>query len=363
MKAPRAIGLSFSWPYVTAVLLIDVALLAVVTHWPGDPRAVCIAEWVGIAIAALVLIAAVLTYRAMSLAALLAAWLRNRRGGADRYLGSAGITAIDHRRRYGRGVVGIRESDGHLVSVIEVTGGSSAGGASSGLSVARVATGLRQFDVCLDGIDIVSIAGEPQVWVVLRMNAAANIAAVVVRDSVASTIAAAAERLAEDLNGDRCSTRILTAHEIVEFDNALLAGLRPEHLRTRLSCLEYRPPGGPELRVTNGWLASEDIISTLAERTQQAGNDFSVLTIKLVPGVAGVRISALMRHHQGDGHSGPELPGGTPLTGRQLAAVVASRPVPVARPAVLIPTRELDAGQQLMVPLGAPPTVPTEVVR
>jgi type VII secretion protein EccE len=115
------------------------------------------------------------------------------------------------------------------------------------LPVAAVAAGLRQFDVRLDAIDIVSVrkrhVGEPAdpsaprtvddrsaglehgPWLVLRMDPQHNVAAVAARDSLASTLTAVAERLAGDLGARRCAARPLTADEIAEVDTAVLAGL------------------------------------------------------------------------------------------------------------------------------------------
>ena len=64
-------------------------------------------------------------------------------------------------------------------------------------------------------------------WLVLRMNPQHNVAAVAARDSVACTLVAATERLAQDLDGRSCAARPLTADEIVEVDDAVLADLEP----------------------------------------------------------------------------------------------------------------------------------------
>jgi ESX secretion system protein EccE len=171
---------------------------------------------------------------------------------------SPGCTpAIDHRRRFGRDVVGVREYQGQVVAVIAVGEPADASSGrrqrqtvSSGtVPVAAVAAGLRQFDVRLDAIDIVSVqkrhgceaadpsapptvddrpaAIERDTWLVLRMDPQHNVAAVAARDSVASTLAAAAERLAGDLDGRRCAARHLTADELAEVDTAVAAGLQP----------------------------------------------------------------------------------------------------------------------------------------
>jgi hypothetical protein len=61
MKAQRRLGLAFSWPRITSVFLLDVAVLILVSHLPRAPQTV--AWWVGVAVAAGVTIAAVPTYR------------------------------------------------------------------------------------------------------------------------------------------------------------------------------------------------------------------------------------------------------------------------------------------------------------
>ncbi len=362
MTAPGGIGISFTWPRVTAALLIVVAVLAVATNWPGDPQAVRIAEWVGAAVAALLAIAGLVTYRQLPLAALAGAWLRNLRGAGGRWPDPDRITVLDHRHRYGRGAVGIRETDGHLLSVVGVAGGSE----PAGLPIATVAAGLRQLDVALEGIDIVSISGHADgvasTWVVLRMDARANLPAVIVRDSVASTFAAATERFADDLSGQGRSVRILTAAEIADVDDTLLGGLDPAHLRIRLGRVSHRPPGGPDVHVTSGWLGAGDIASALGrDRPDSAAADAEVLTLTLTPREDGVWISALVRRHHRESlpDAGPEHR----LTGRQLEAITATRPVPLPRPAVVLPGCELAGAATLVVPLGALSATPTEVGR
>ena len=64
-------------------------------------------------------------------------------------------------------------------------------------------------------------------WLVLRMNPQLNVAAVAARDSLASTLVAATERLAQDLDGHGCAARALTADEVSEVDSAVLADLEP----------------------------------------------------------------------------------------------------------------------------------------
>ena len=64
--------------------------------------------------------------------------------------------AIDHRRRFGREVVGVREYEGEMVAVIAVDGSADAPSrrhqrqkvSPATLPVAAVAAVLRQFDQC-----------------------------------------------------------------------------------------------------------------------------------------------------------------------------------------------------------------------
>ena len=91
-------------------------------------------------------------------------------------------------------------------------------------------------------------------WLVLRMNPQRNVAAVAARDSLASTLVAATERLAQDLDGQHCAARPLTADELAEVDNAVLADLEPTWSR----------PGWRHLKHFNGfatsfWLTPSDI--------------------------------------------------------------------------------------------------------
>jgi hypothetical protein len=71
---------------------------------------------------ALVTIAAVLTYRGMPPISTLAAWVWDWSSAPQAALLAGGIRAIDHRRRFGRDVVGMYEYQGQLVGVITVDG-------------------------------------------------------------------------------------------------------------------------------------------------------------------------------------------------------------------------------------------------
>ena len=164
-----------------------------------------------------------LTYRGITVASALARWVWDVSAGMwdsspdpEATLSPGCTPAIDHRRRFGRDVVGVREYRGRLVAVIAVDGPADAPSghqrqaeSSATLPVAAVATALRQFDVRLDAIDIVSVrnrhvceAADPSAprtvddrpagiergtWLVLRMDPQRNVPAVAARDSVAAT--------------------------------------------------------------------------------------------------------------------------------------------------------------------------------
>ena len=67
--------------------------------------------------------------------------------------------------------------------------------------------------------------GQRQTWLVMRLNAAESARAIVWRESVAATMSAAAEWLAQELTSLRIPARVLTAAQIRAADEALLAGV------------------------------------------------------------------------------------------------------------------------------------------
>ena len=381
MKAQRRLGLALSWPGITSAFLIDVVVLVLASHLPGARQTVT--WWVGVAVAAVVTIAAVLTYRGITVASALARWVWDWDWSADPEATlSPGCTpAIDHRRRFGRDVVGVREYQGHLVAVIAVaepadppSGRQQSQMVSPGtLPVAAVAAGLRQFDVRLDTIDIVSVrkrhvseAADPSspltvedrpagvqrdTWLVLRMDPQHSVAAVAARDSVASTVAAVAERLAGDLDGRRCAARPLTADELAEVDTAVAAGLRPASTR----------PGFRHLKHFDGytasfWVSPRDIASETLEGLWLPDIDATVVTVRLTAAAGRAEVSAWVRYHSEERLGKDVWAGLNRLTGRQLAAVRASLPAPATRPPLVVPARALRDHEQLAVRVG-----PTEV--
>jgi type VII secretion protein EccE len=386
MKAQRRFGLSLSWLRVTAVFLVDIVILLVASHcprsWQGEHH---IAFWVGVGLAVIVTLLSLVTQHGLTLTSGLATWLWDWSADPGTALAAGCTPAVDYQRKYGRDTVGVREYAGRLVAVIAVDGGEDdplarhrhrATASTPTLLVQAVAAGLHQFDIHLDGIDIVSVkirrggnaaelsklddwgpeewemvGDQPasyvrRTWLVLRMNPQRNVAAVAARDSLASTLVAATERLGQDLDGQTCAARPLTADEIAEVDKAVLADLEPTWSR----------PGWRYLKHFNGfatsfWLTPSDITTETVDDLWQPDTEATVVTIRLTTLGGRPLVSAWVRYHS-DKRTPKGLPNGlNRLTGRQLAAVRASLPAPTTRALLVVPTRELLEGDELVLPV------------
>ena len=386
MKAQRRFGLSLSWLRVTAVFLVDIVILLVASHcpqsWQGEHH---IAFWVGVGLAVIVTLLSLVTQHGLTLTSGLATWLWDWSADPGTALAAGCTPPVDYQRKYGRDTVGVREYAGRLVAVIAVDGGEddSLGrhrhrttASAPTLLVQAVAAGLHQFDIHLDGIDIVSlkirrggnaaelsklddwgpeewemVGDQPAsyvrcTWLVLRMNPQRNVAAVAARDSLASTLVAATERLAQDLDGQSCAARPLTADEIAEVDKAVLADLEPTWSR----------PGWRYLKHFNGfatsfWLTPSDITTETVDDLWQPDTEATVVTIRLTTLGGRPLVSAWARYHS-DKRTPKGLPNGlNRLTGRQLAAVRASLPAPTTRALLVVPTRGLLEGDEIVLPV------------
>jgi type VII secretion protein EccE len=386
MKAEPRFGLSLSWLRVTAVFLVDIVILLVASHcpqsWQGEHR---IAFWVGVGLAVIVTLLSLVAQHGLTLTSGLATWLWDWSADPGTALAAGCTPAVDYQRKYGRDTVGVREYAGRLVAVIAVDGGEDdplgrhrhrTTASDPTLQVQAVAAGLHQFDIRLDGIDIVSVkirrggnaaelsklddwgpvewemvGDQPtlyvrRTWLVLRMNPQRNVAAVAARDSLASTLVAATERLAQDLDGQSCAARPLTADEIAEVDKAVLADLEPTWSR----------PGWRYLKHFNGfatsfWLTPSDITTETVNDLWEPDTEATVVTIRLTTLGGRPRVSAWVRYHS-DKRTPKGLPNGlNRLTGRQLAAVRASLPAPTTRALLVVPTRGLLEGDKLVLPV------------
>lgn len=368
MKAQHALGLNLSWTRVTLVFLIDIGILVLAGRWPGDAKVAAYAWWSGVGVAVVVALIALVTYRQVPISTMWAAWVADQFAEPEAALTRGRTPAIDHQRRFGREPIGIREYRGRLVTVIAVGGRpASANGRhrraaeSVGLPVERLAAGLRQFDVRLDSIDIVSVgtrraprdagsaADDPTLpdhrdtWLVLRMDPQHNVNAVAARDSLAATLAAATERLAEEIDGRQLHARPLRADEFDAVDEAVLAGLEAAQVRHRL--FRARPEG----HVANFWVTPGDITAENLEHLWYPETDATVVTVRLVRGGGRTTgVSVLVRYHS------TERPGRDMRTAlnrfvgrRQLDAICASLPVPIADERMMVPGRDLQDGEHL----------------
>ncbi|MEO6795026.1 MAG: type VII secretion protein EccE, partial [Mycobacterium sp.] len=149
---------------MTTVFLIDIGILVLAGRWPGDAKVADYAWWSGVGVAVLVALIALLTYRRMPISTMWAAWVADQFADPEAALSRGRTRATDHRRRFGREPVGMREYQGRLVTVIAVggrpvlaTGRHRRGVEPMVLPVERLAAGLRQFDVRLDSVDIVTV--------------------------------------------------------------------------------------------------------------------------------------------------------------------------------------------------------------
>jgi type VII secretion protein EccE len=380
MKAQFPFGLAVSWPRITTVFIIDVALLAIASRCPDAWQAGHAAFWVGVALATVVTIAAMVTYRGIPI--VVAPFARVRNWYADPEALTVGCTTpIDHRRRFSHDTVGVREHGGQLITVIAVGGpGQMPSGwhrprevSAPTVPLEAVVAALRQFDVRLDGVDIISVETRDAIrgvsaavqddfgtgsdhrppdvrstWLVLRMDPQQNVAAVAARESVACTLAAATERLAHDLDGRSCAARMLTADEIIDVDDAVLAGLQPAHIRPFWRYLKT-----PDGYVTSFWVSPSEITGEAIDELWISDADVTVVTIRLAARDAESDVSVWVRHHSDKRLRKEVWSGLNRLTGRQLRAVAASLPAPTSGRPLTMPSRPLGDGENVWIPVGA----------
>jgi len=355
MKAQNGFAVTLQWQRVTAVFLVDVAVLALASHCPDAWQKGHAAWWVGVGLATVIAIAGLVTRRGIPLASIPVVGIRNWYADPQA-LAAACTQPIDHRRRFSREVVGIRAYRDRLVTVIAVDDAAHASGRhhqeaapDTGLAIRAVVAALRQFDVRLDCIDIVSAATEHEynTWLVLRMDPQHNTAAVAARDSLAATVAAATERLAHDLDGQQCRARPLTAAEIADMDAAVMAGLALDRIRTHWSYLRH-----PDGYVTSAWISPRDITGDVLGALALPDTEATVATIRLAAQRDSIQVAAFVRYHSAKRLPKSALNQLNRLTGRQLAALRMSLPAPESGRPLPIPGRQLDEADDIVIRLG-----------
>ncbi|GFG72590.1 type VII secretion protein EccE [Mycolicibacter senuensis] len=386
MKAQHSFGLNLSWLRVTTVFLIDLAILRLAGHWPTELGSPARAWWPGVGLAVAVTAAALITHRRVPLTSILLARVLDRFANPATFLNEGCTPGFDHRRRYSHDVVGLREHGGQLVTVIAVAPPPAATSGRHGrrhqplgaLPAGLVAAALRQFDVRLDGIDIVSVrtcdtaadgdtdtgpaddqqapavsdtAAPRDTWLILRMDPMRNAEAVAVRDSVAATLAAATERLAQTLQERHIVTRVLPAAEFGRVDATVLAGLQPTRIRRRRRRLKQKQRKGPRQYAATFWMSPRDITTANLEQLWLRAADTTAVTVRLTTQNNHTEVSVLVRYHTADRLRRNMWAGLNRLNGRQLTALRTSLPTPRRR-TLAVPARELDGQEPLQVPLG-----------
>ncbi len=364
------VSLAVGWARVVTVFVVDVALLAGVGAAAGRSG-----WWAGAGAALLITVAALVCWRGAPLLTLVWRSVTARRAT----LGVPAGELADHDRMFGTGPVGIRAVGPYLVAVVAVDGQPHSPSvldyprveSLSKLPLDAVATGLRQFDVTLDGIDVVSVGarraskthhphaeayssevgdhpavGQRQTWLVIRLDAAESARAIVWRESVAATMSAATEWLAQELTSLRVPARVLTAAQIRAADEALLAGADPAGLRPGWG--RVRHPGG---YVQAYWMSPRDISSDTIDRLWVPDTDATVVTVQLRLAATATTVGVLVRYHTGAPLVEPALTGLNPLTGRHDVGMTAGLLVAAGVP--VVPARELCSGERLAVAIGA----------
>jgi type VII secretion protein EccE len=361
MRPMFPVGLAASWRRLIAVFVTDTALLAIGGTFsrPG--------WWAAAAAGAGVTLMVLVRWRGAPLLTLLA---------RPRIAVPGPVT--DHRRTFGDAPVGIRSLGPHLVAVVVVDGPPHSLSvldhqqveSAAVLPLDVVASGLRQCDVTLDGIDVISAGvrrapkthhhhapvyssrvgdhpavGQRRTWLVMRVDAVRAAAAILCRESAAATLSAAAEHLAEDLTSRRCPARVLTAAEIKDVDKTLLAGADRSSVRRQWGRLRHR--GG---YIQTYWVSPGDISSTTIDRLWAPDTDNTVVTVQLRPtDDGGTTVGVVVRYHTGGPLREAPLTGLNPLTGRHQLGLAAGLVLPTE--SLASPCRRMM--EDLSTPIGA----------
>ena len=371
MKSTFPLSVAAGWARLVALFVVDVALVAAGAAVAGRPG-----WWIGAGLGVAVSLLAVLCWRGAPLLTLAWRALGARRSG----LGEPGGELADYERSFGSGPVGIRAVGPHLVAVVAVDGPPHSPSvldyprveSLAKLPLEAVAAGLSQFDVSLEGIDIVSAGarrapkthhpyapvysaevgdhpavGQRRTWLVVRLDALASARAIVWRESVAATMSAAAEWLAAELTSLRIPARVLTAAQIRAADEAVLAGIDPKGLT----------PGWGRLRHAGGyvqtyWMSPGDISSTAIDRLWAPDTHATVVSVQLRRSDDGaITAGVMVRYHTGGPLAEPPLTGLNPFAGRHDAALHAG--LLSASRGLAVPARELGPAEKVAVPIGA----------
>jgi|GEM_PF-728854 len=376
MRAQLPVGIVASWPRWAAAFVTVMAVL-----WAGTWFRGAAAMWSTIALAAALAALIVVTWRRLPLTDVTGGRLRPRRLRPALLDSGRGAVTVDHRPLWSAAPAAIRVDGDDVVAVVAVDGPAHPPSvfdrarveSATFVPVAVIAGALRQFDVTLAGIDIISVGrrraprshhpfsatytsmvgdhaamGLRRTWCVLRMNRIDNAAAVVCRDSVAATLAACAARLAAELSARGITARVLNAAELTEADAHLAAGVGPDPR-----------PGWGDLRHGSGsvaafWVSPADITTDNLDRIWVPDTDATAVAVQLRPGGAGTtEIGVVVRYSTPTPLPAAPVDGLNPFSARHDAAVRAGLATP-AVPALRAPHRRLGPDDEsLHTPLAA----------
>jgi type VII secretion protein EccE len=364
-------GVTLAWSRMLTAFVLAVAIAWAGTRILRGPWSLVAVAVVGLLVFCVLLV----TWRGAPLSMLL--WGRISRRRVD---ATAKTASVDHRLRWTTTSAAIRADGNDVVAVVAVDGPSHAPSvldhhqvkSAATLPVNVVADALRQFDVKLAGIDIVSAGnrrapaahhhhsdtyttivgdhsavGERRTWCILRLNTFDSAAAVASRDSVAATLAACAQRLATELIAHRCPARVVGRAELDDADAALLTGINSD---------VHSGWGG--LSTPNGTLAAysltpSEISTATLDRLWSPDTDATATTVQLRRAPRGeVRIGAMVRYATAGPQLRRPLTGLNPLSGRHDLGLISGLIHP-GMPPVLAPQRRLVDEEDLRAPIGA----------
>ncbi|MBN3459467.1 type VII secretion protein EccE [Mycobacterium sp. DSM 3803] len=371
MKPMAALGVQASSLRLSATFVVAVAAVAVITATVAGPPAIVLAVVAVLLVAAL----GVLTWRREHILAL--GIHRFRRSPKDLL---TLVPAVDHTAQWPESTAAVRGSGDTTLAVVAVDGPSHTPStldhqrvvSPAGLPIAVVADALRQFDVQLEGIDVLSSGrrrapnghhhyaatysrrvgdhaamGTRRTLCVLRMNSQANAAAVLSRDGVAATVTACAQRLATELTARHCPSRVVDAGELAAIDEELRLGVAEPASQLWGG---LRHGGG---MVTSYWVSPDDITTATLDRVWVPDCDHTATTLQLRPGPDGTtRVGLLVRYATGGPLQDPPVLGLNPLSGRHDRGFRAGL-ADAATPPLLAPHRLLAPGEDLLAPIGA----------
>lgn len=365
------LGVQASWARLVTAFVAAVGVLVVITSVLAGSAAL----WVSIVLAALVVVVLVLTWRQEHVLTLA---VRRWRRAQKELLAVA--EAADHAARWPAVAAAVRGEGDELIAVVAVDGRSHTPSvldhnrvqSPATLPIGVVADALRQFDVTLSGIDVLSVGrrrapnqhhpyaatysrkvgdhgamGTRRTVCVLRMNSHDNVDAIACRESVAATLTACAQRLAVELTAQHCPARVVDSAELADIDAMLGAGVGHP---ARPGWGGVHHDGGS---VTTYWVSPQDISTQTLDRIWVPDCDYTTTALQLRPGPGqSTEVGMLVRYATGGPLREPPVLGLNPLSGRHdlgVRASLADAPTPVLR----VPHRALASDEDLRAPIGA----------